>query len=277
MDNFHVYLKKQLLEYVEAERKKGIPLEEIEKVLLNAGHKKNIVDEVLFELEKKGAATESKSKDPIEKDFVSQIKSVFGKFMAQSSDKEIKEAKEDLEKTDTKKLVEEVIEEAEIIEEKTLLEGVTFFIYLLILGGFILFSAGGTGAEIVSVIIGFLPAVISVFISFALLKIADNVPLYMLIPLGIAAVFYGIGKFTPFPLFQNLEMEGLSIVNFFIGFLFNVLIVYVRFVKPNHMKERVIRRNNKPAHSSNQIIFRNTQKQILPKKEIQDLKEEFNI
>jgi hypothetical protein len=42
MDNFHVYLKKQLLEYVEAERKKGIPLEEIEKVLLNAGHQKNI-------------------------------------------------------------------------------------------------------------------------------------------------------------------------------------------------------------------------------------------
>lgn len=277
MDNFHVYLKKQLLEYVEAERKKGIPLEEIEKVLLNAGHKKNIIDEVFFELEKKGPAAETKSKDPVEKDFVSQLKSVFGKFMAQSSDKEIKEAKEDLKNTDTEELVEEVIEEAEIIEEKTLLEGVTFFIYLIVLGGIILFSAGGSGAEIVNVIIGFLPAVISVFVSFALLKIADNVPLYMLIPLGIAAAFYGIGKFTPFPLFQSLEMEGLSIVNFLIGFVFNVLIVYVRFIKPNHMKERVIRHDTKP----NSIIPNQTMqiqnKKNLHKKEIDDLKEEFNI
>ena len=32
MDTFHGYLKKQLLEYVESERKKGIPLEQIEKV-----------------------------------------------------------------------------------------------------------------------------------------------------------------------------------------------------------------------------------------------------
>lgn len=273
MDNFHVYLKKQLLEYVEAERKKGVPLEEIENILLNAGHKKNIIDEVFLELEKQGPNKESNAKDPVANDLVSQLKGAFGKFMAQASNKEIKEAKQDLEKTDTEELVEEVIEEAEIIEEKTLLESIVFFIYLVILAGIVLFSASGTGAEIVNVIVGFIPAILSVFISFALLKIADNVPLYMLIPLGIAGAFYGIGKFTPFALFQNLEMEGLAIVTFLIGFAFNVIIVYVRFVKPNHMKERVIKH---PNQRNKQPVIKNSMHKQ-EKKEISDLKKEFNL
>ena len=267
-----MYLKKQLLEYVEAERKKGIPLEKIEKVLLDAGHKKNIIDEVFEELVKEGPNTKSDSKDPVANDLVSQLKGVFGKFMAQASDKEITDAKEDLKNTDTTELVEEVIEEAEIIEEKTLFEGLVFFIYLAILIGVMLFGAAGTGAEIVSVIVGILPAVISVFVSFAFLKLADNVPLYMLIPLGISAVFYGIGKFTPLPLFQSLEMEGLSIVNFLIGFVFNIMIVYVRFVKPNSMKEKIIPKN-KSEQKPKLKIKKNSKK----KSEILDLKKEFNI
>ncbi len=273
MDNFHVYLKKQLLEYVEAERKKGISLEEIEKVLLNAGHKRNIIDEVFEELEKDSADKESNAKNPVENDLVSQLKSAFGKFMAQSNDKEIKEAKEDFKKTDTKEVVEEVIEEAEIIEEKTLLEGMTFFVYLVIIGSIILFSAGGSKSEILNVIVGFLPAIISVFISFALLKIADNVPLYMLIPLAISAAFYGVAQFTPFPLFHNLDANGLAIVNFFIGFLFNVLIVYVRFVKPDSMKEKIIKPKVK-----NKIHAETVRKhKVQHKKEIDDLKKEFDI
>jgi hypothetical protein len=272
MDNFHGYLKKQLLDYVEAERKKGIPLEEIEKVLLDAGHKKNIIDEVFLDLEKHGPNKEASSNNPVKNDLVSQLKSAFGKFMAQASDKDIKDAKKDFKETNTSEIVEEVIEEAEIIEEKTLLEGLAFFIYLVFLVGIVLFSAGGSDAEILNVIIGFIPAIISVFISFALLKIADNVPLYMLIPLGISAAFYGVGKFTQFPLFQNLEMEGLSIVNFFIGFIFNVLIVYVRFVKPNNMREKIIKKPKDLPKIIHQPKFERKEK-----KEIKDLKQEFNI
>ena len=93
MDNFHEYLKKQLIEYVEVERGKGIPLEEIEKVLLDAGHKKNIIDEVFEELKKeKAGGKEEKHKDPVENDLVGQLKNAFSQFMAKASDKEVKEA-----------------------------------------------------------------------------------------------------------------------------------------------------------------------------------------
>ena len=267
MDSFHNYLKKQLLEYVEAERKKGIPLEEIEKVLTDAGHKKNIVDEVFLELEKeKAGGKETKHKDPVENDLVGQLKNAFSQFMGKASEKEVKEAQKDLEKTDTKELVQEVIEEAEIIEEKTMFESLAFFIYLLALGLIILFATGGTESQIVNVVFGFSPAIISVFASFLSLKLADNVPLYMFIPLGITSVFYAIGKFANIGLFKGLDIEALAIVNFLAGFFFNVLIVYVRFLKPNSMIRKVIKPEIKKKTPTKEKT-----------KAISDLKKEFNI
>ena len=261
MDNFHTYLKKQLLEYVQEERKKGIPLKEIEKVLVDAGHKKNIVDEVFEELEKeKAGGKKTKHKDPIENDLVGQLKGTFSKFMGKATTKEVKEAQKDFDKTDTGKIVEEVIKEAEIIEEKTMFESMAFFVYLVALALIILFAAGGSDAEIVNVILGFSPAIISIFVSFFMLKIADNVPLYMFIPLIIAGIFYGIGRFAGIGLFKGLDIEALVIVNFLAGFLFNVLIVYVRFLKPKSMKEKVIPLNKKEKTNA-----------------ISDLKKEFKL
>ncbi|MEK6916425.1 MAG: hypothetical protein AABW92_01660 [Nanoarchaeota archaeon] len=242
MDNFHHFLKKQLLEYVEAERKKGIPLKNIEKVLLDAGHEKNVIDEVFLELEQ-GKSPEHK--DPVEKDMVSQLKGAFSQFMGKASSKEVKSAKKDFEETDTDALIEEVIEEVEIIEEKTTLESIAFFIYLIAVGFVILFSAGATDSQIVSVIIGFLPVILSIFISFLAVKLADNVPLYMALPILISTIFYGVGKFTGFALFQGMDIEGLAIVNFLLAFIFNILIVYIRFLKPDSMKRQIMRRKSR--------------------------------
>jgi uncharacterized membrane protein len=265
-DSFHTYLKRQLLEYVEAERKKGIPLIEIEKVLLNAGHDKNVIDEVFYELKQEQTGHKPiQHKNPVEQDIVSQLKGAFKQFMAQASTKEVKEAKEDLKNTDTDKVVEEVIEEAEVIEEKTMFEGIAFFGYLLTIALFILFSAGATDSQIVNVVIGFLPAIISVFISFVALPLADNVPLYVFIPLVVSSIFYAVGKFTE--LFQSLDVEGLAIVNFIIAFIFNILVVYIRFIKPRSMKRRVI-----PMHKSKPTPRHPAQKQ-----EIKELKREFGI
>ncbi len=254
MDNFHVYLKKQLLEYVEAERKKGIPLEEIEKVLLDAGHRKNIIDEVFLEIKNEAAThKEAPHKNETEKDLSLMLKGAFSKFMAQASDKEVKEAKQDFENTNTEKVVEEVIEEAEYIEEKTTLESATFFVYLVFLAIIALFSAASTDAQMLSVIIGFMPVIISVFVSFLALKLADNVPVYVFIPLIISGIFYAIARFTAFPMFKGLDPEGLSIVNFLLGFFFNILIVYVRFLKPNHMKRRKIKKTVRNYEGINEL------------------------
>ena len=286
MDSFHNYLKKQLLEYVEAERKKGIPLEQIEKVLLDAGHQKNIVDEVFIELEKEEAgATPEKHDEPVEKDLIGMLKSAFTQFMAQASKKEVNEAKKDLKKTDTDKLVKEVIEEAEVIEEKTIFESIAFFVYLILVAIIMLFTAGSTDSEIIKVIIGFSPAIINAFISFVSIKLADNVPLFMFIPLVIVSIFYAIGRFTGIPLFEGMDIESLSVVNFLFSFTFNVLLTYVRFVKPTSMKRQVIeipkyehpKKDITVKHHPKQKQTNNYSKKKEERKEIQDLKKEFNL
>ncbi|MFH2020795.1 MAG: hypothetical protein ABIJ34_05235 [archaeon] len=271
MDSFHAYLKKQLLEYVESEKKKGIPLEQIEETLLSAGHQKNIVDEVVAELRKEETTgKKTDHKDPVESDLVGQLKNSFKMFMANSSGKEVKEAQKDFSTTDTEQVVEDVINEAEVIEEKTMLESMLFFIYLFVIGLAILFSAGGSDSPLANVALGFLPGILSVFISFLMLNLADNVPLYVFIPLVISGIFYALGRFLPFQIFASMDMEPLAIVNFLIGFAFNVLVVYVRFVKPKHMRRKFIRRE--------QALPRVTKAQhIKTRMEIEELKREFKL
>lgn len=268
MDNFHNFTKKQLIEFIEKERQKGVPLEEIENTLLNAGHNKNIIDEVILELEKEEAGRKkTKHKDPVEKDLISQLKNAFSQFMAQASGKEIKEAKKEAEDSD--EIIEEVIEEAEYIEEKTMLESFSFFLYLVGLAIVILFTAGSTDSVLIKVIIGFLPAILNAFVSLMAVKLADNVPLYMFIPLIIASAFYGFGKYSGLALFQGMDIESLSIVNFLFGLFFNVMIVYVRFMKPKKLRKRKIPelKLEKPVQ----------EKKVESREEIQDLKKEFDL
>ncbi len=288
-DSFHIYLKKQLLAYVENERKKGVPLEEIEKVLLNAGQDKNIIDEVKAELIKEESGIKPEKIDnPVEKDIAGQLKNAFASFMAKANKKEIDNAKTDLEKTDTNKIVNEVIEEAEIIEEKTILESTVFFGYLVLMAVVILFATGGSQSELKNVIIGFLPAILSVFISFMALSIADNVPLYMFIPLGISGAFYSIVRFAHLEIFGNLDPEGLGIVNFLAGFIFNVMIVYVRFIKPRSMERRVKKKSKRysahpPMPTQTKEVHTEVwqsppvHKEFKKRQEISELKKEFKL
>src|SRR3989338_5967899 len=166
MDTFHGYLKKQLLEYVESERKKGVPLEQIEKVLADAGHGRNIIDEIMLDFKKEDAGKKVSNSDPVEKDLASQLKNAFSQFMASASDKNIEKAKKDIQKTGTDEIVKAVIEEAEVIEEKIILESAIFFLYIAVFALIVLLTAGATDAGVINVIIGFLPAIISIIISF---------------------------------------------------------------------------------------------------------------
>ncbi|MBN2367788.1 hypothetical protein JXC34_02125 [Candidatus Woesearchaeota archaeon] len=287
MDSFHTYLKKQLLDYVESERDKGVALEQIEQVLLNAGHQKNIVDEVFDELKKEQAGKKTSHSDPVENDLVGQLKSAFQQFMAKASQKEVKEAKKDM--TESEEVVKEVIEEAEVIEENRMFESMTFFAYLIMLAVVILFTAGSTDSNIVNVAIGFAPAVLSIFISFLAVSIADNVPLYVFIPLIISSAFYALGRFAGLGIFKGLDIEALAIVNFLFAFIFNILVVYVRFLKPRSMMRKALKRNIQPtlynensvdiktfSEEHNTTASHHTQHHT-EKKEIQELKREFRI
>ncbi len=285
VDSFHIYLKKQLLDYVESERKKGLPLEQIEHALLNAGHEKNLVDDVFTEMRKGNTEVKLEEKtQAVEKDLSGMLKGAFSQFMAKASEKEIGQAKKVI-KNDSEEIVKEVIEEAEVIEEKRMFESVAFFLYLVALGLVILVTAGGSGSEIVNVAIGFLPTIINMFVSFMALGIANNVPLYVFIPLGITSMFYAIGKFSGLPLFQGMEMEALSVVNFLFSFVFNIMVVYVRFLKPRSMKRRVIKKNNiqkKQPVVVEQMHYTSVEKTEKPlikveREEIHELKKEFGL
>jgi hypothetical protein len=86
-----------------------------------------------------------------------------------------------------------------------------------------------------------------------MLKLADNVPVYVFIPLVISGVFYAIIRFASVPMFKGLDAEGLAIVNFLLGFFFNILIVYVRFLKPSHMKRRPIKKQRRDYSGINEL------------------------
>ena len=297
MDSFHTYLKKQLLEYVEAERDKGVPLEKIEQVLVEAGHHRNIIDEVFEELKKEQAGKKTSHKDAVENDLVGMLKYSFREFMAKATKKEVESAKSDLKKTNTEGLIKDVVEDAEVIEEKKAFEILTFFIYIIGLALTILFTAGSTDSQITNVVIGFSPAIISIFLSFLAVPVADNVPLYVTIPLIVSSVFYGLGRFANLGIFQGLDIESLAIVNFLFAFVFNILIVYVRFLKPRSMRRRVIKKPvavsvEKPEHpNTEETVEIETERHMEEKegtqvirtthtekrKEIQDLKKEFNL
>jgi len=276
MDSFHEYIKKQLSDYVEQERAKGIPLEKIEEVLLNAGHGKNIIDEVFQELEKENAGQKkTQHKDPVENDLITMLKQGFEKFMAQASKKEVKQAQKDFEKTDTGQVVQGVIEEAEVIEEKLILESATFFVYLIIIGVIILFTAGAVDATVTKVAIGFSPALINAFLSFLGVNFANIVPLYMFIPLLVSSIFFVVGRFSGLSIFNTMDIESLAVINFLFAFAFNISEVYMKFIKPRSMQRRIIR----PTTKSNRVreIFENNGGVSRPRQEISDLRREFKI
>ena len=284
MGNFEGYVKKQLLEYVESERKKGVPLEVIEEKLRDAGHEMNIIDEVMYELKEREIGRKIQHRDTVENDLIGKLKRSFSSFVAKASDQEISEAKEKLGSADTNEIIEKVIDEAEVIEEKIFFEGITFFIYLVIFAIIIFASASATDSGIVKVILSFLPAIFNAFISFAALNVAaTNVPLFVMIPLAISTIFYVVGRFSGLELFEGLDVEALAIINFFFSFVFNILMVYIRFLKPEHMKKRVIKKRKKPpVPPSEYKQWRKKRKKewknkFEEKEEIEDLREEFNL
>ncbi|MEM3373762.1 MAG: hypothetical protein QW757_03770 [Candidatus Woesearchaeota archaeon] len=309
MDSFYVYLKKQLLNYVEAEHKKGIPLEVIENNLLNAGHDKNIIDEVLIEIKKEEKGKKVvESKDPVKKELNSNLKESIVNFFGKekiNNEKKKEEVKKEIEEIKEKSdnIINEVIEEAEVIEEQKILEGIAFFIYLILLGIIIVLIAGYSNSEIVNVFFGFLPTIINSFVSLYLVFLSDNLPLYMIIPLLISGLFYVIGKFANLSLFSGMTLEPLASINFIFSFIYNFLLTYVRSVKPNFMKKRIVKKNlinknekgkekidekkeeikhevksnvNETNINQNNIKFDNIYSHK-ERKEISDLKKEFNI
>ena len=267
MDSFHPYIKKQLLEYVKAERKKGVPLKKIEEVLLDSGHQKNILDEVFTEFkEEYSEKPVQKITDDVGDDIITQLKNAFKEFVAKSSEKEITDAKKEI--NESEEIVEEVIEKAEYIEEKTHYESFIFISTLVILPFIVLFTAGATSSSVTSVTLGLSPAIINIFVSFFALKIGDYVPIYMMFPLVIVSAFYVLGKFGGFPFFSRFDLEGLAIVNFALGSIFNIAMVYTRFVKPKHMRRRL--KKKKPSSEKSDSLTEN--KNSKKKKREEDIK-----
>ena len=84
-----------------------------------------------------------------------------------------------------------------------------------------------------------------------------------------------------FIMYQNLLLEKSIFLKcplvqmFLLSFVFNVLIVYVRFLKPKHMKKRIIKKKNFPATSYPTQHYPNKDRK--KREEIEDLQNEFNI
>ncbi|MBD3203331.1 hypothetical protein GF327_03495 [Candidatus Woesearchaeota archaeon] len=284
MDSFHHYVKEQIKRYIKEETKKGVPLEQIEAALFNAGHKKNIIDECFDELKKQEAGLEPDiAGDDVQQDFVKNIKSSIENFFGQIQPKQVDDVKKDLEKEPTEEIVEEAIEEYETEKETYIMEGFSFFIFLSALVVLTLYTAGSTGDEVLFVAVGFAPAFVNSFLSFALVKFADYVPLFMLFPVVVGGAFFAMGSFTDIEMFQSMEVEALAIVNTVIAMCFNLVLIVVSSIKPPPIHD--IKEIEKESQEMDYYEeFRKPQKikqepnpKKQPKKPIEDLRNEFNI
>ena len=282
MKDFQDYMKDQLKRFIIEEQRKGIPLEQIEQSLLDAGHKKNVIDECFDELKKQEVGlTPEEPQGQVQKDTVSQIKSSIEKFFGQLQGQEVDKVKKSFKKEPTEEIVEEAIEEYEVEEEKYILEGFYFFIFIVGLSIFTLFIAGSTSDEVLTVAMGLAPAFVNCFISFAMVKFANYVPIFMLIPIVIGGGFFALGTFADIEVFNRMEIESLAIVNTVISMFFNIILVAIKNSKPEPM-HKFPRKNKKQENVDKSQEYNSPSPQVhredkKSKKHIDDLKKEFGM
>ncbi|MBN1503148.1 hypothetical protein JW930_06385 [Candidatus Woesearchaeota archaeon] len=252
MDTFHEYMKKQLIDYILAEEQKGVPLEKIEQVLLDAGHQKNIIDECFDEFKREGAGLKvEEPSDKVAKDMASGVKNSIKSFFSQiSSQKEIKNVKKDTTPEQEEKIIQEAVKEVRQSPQSYLLELFFFLLYLVGMVFVSLFTAGSTGDEFVKVIVGLSPSYINAFLSFAAISFANLVPLYMLIPVAIGTIFYILGRVMNLSLFSQMEVEALGIINILFSMIFNIFMVNLLFLKPKPRAKKIERSKPKEEAKS---------------------------
>ncbi|MBN2422695.1 hypothetical protein JXB41_05680 [Candidatus Woesearchaeota archaeon] len=277
MDNFHYYMKEQLKHYIRKEEKKGIDLEQIEQSLLNAGHDKNIIDECFEELTREESGLRSHApKGKVQNDLVSGVKTSIKSFFGSIKSKEVKKVKKEIKEENSEDIVEEAIEEYEVEKERYIFEGFSFFAYLVALVILTLYTAGSAGEELLFVALGFSPAFLNSFISFGLIKFAEYVPLFMLLPVVAGGGFYALGSVVKSAMFSRMEVEALAIINVVMALFFNLILIVINSMKPKPIHEFHVKEPPRKEHEKKEIAVRD---ESLNKfhKNIQELRQEFNI
>ncbi|MBU0756927.1 MAG: hypothetical protein KKF44_02590 [Nanoarchaeota archaeon] len=276
MDSFHQYMKKQLKRYILEEEKKGVPLETIEQALLDAGHKRNVLDEVFSELEKEEAGLKSEVPDgAVEKDMVSNVKDSIKGFFGQIQSKDVKKVKKEVNGSSNEDIVEEAIEEYETEKETYMLEGFAFVLYLAALIISVFYVAGTTGDEIMYVAMGLSPAFINSFISFGLVKFSEYAPVFMLIPIGVAGAFFALASSGIVASFARMEYEALAIINVGLAIVFNLLLIVISSSKPRPVHK--FPRHASPARQAQPMAQAETVRQETNQKQYEQKKHVDNI
>jgi len=284
MDSFHEYMKQQLKRYIKEEQKKGVPIEHIVQILLNAGHENNVLDEVVREMqaEQAGAVAEQPA-DAAEKDIVANLKASILGFMGQATAKEAKEAKAEIKKGGSEAIVEEAIQEDEVEQETFIAEGTTFYLYIAALVVLTLFTAGQTGDDFVYVAMGLAPAFLNTFISFALIRVADYVPGFMLLPAVVGGAFYALGATGRIPIMARMEVDALAIINVVLALFFNLALIVVHSIKPKpitqfeHKEPVAAVPHHHPSHIPAQPVMQEPPHIRRFESHIDDLRKEFNL
>lgn len=274
--DFHDYMRAQLIQYIKEEQKKGFTLEEIEKVLLEVGHHKNVIQECFDELKKEDAGKDVEvPKEELKKDLVTDVKSSIQNFFGQlQGAKAVKEAKSEATPAEEREIIEEAVEDVKSEKRTFIFEGIVFFIYLVALVALVLFTSGSTGDDFIVVAIGFSASFLNTFISFAAMNFATNVPIYVFIPVIVAGIFYALGTFAHIEVFSHMDMETLGIINVFISMIFNILVINVAFLKPK-VEEPEEEEKPEPKETKEQVHSSPPPKPRVKHEHIEALRKDF--
>jgi hypothetical protein len=274
MDSFHEYIKKQLVTYIQAEKKKGFKEEEVEKRLLDAGHHKNLIDEVMEELRKEESGkTVEKPKDEVSKDLVFDLKgSILNFFKKGRTDEEVLEAKEEVSGSKSEEIVEDAIAEAEALPVRYTLEIIVLLLYVFGLFVAAVYVSGNTGDDMLKILVGMSVCFVNAFVSLAFIKYAEKVYFFIWIPIIIAGAFYLIGTQSGTEIFKDMDVASLGLLNGVISLFFNVMLINIALFKP---KPKILKnRNDEPGYDNKNLPARTDYQS---KMHIDNLKREFNI
>jgi len=241
VDKLTEFLKNELVYFINQELNKGKSIESVRKALLKAGHHRDMIEEVIEILRRTEFDLKKALKEPISKSYLEErsyydLLNAIIRYIEYQREHKVSFSK-------IKSILldyghsGEVIEEAfnEILmkqREKAKKKTVPLLLLSWLVIMFLITSS--VKENIFLVILGLLPALISLIICSSI-KTKKSMTLFI-IPFVVIIVFFILGNIIP--VYQNMEIGNLSILNLIIGLIYGYVLTYfMTFPKEKTKKE----------------------------------------
>ncbi|MFC1697551.1 hypothetical protein ACFL1H_04420 [Nanoarchaeota archaeon] len=241
--SFSLFLKKELMEYINQEIEKGYTIETIANNLLRGGHNKNLVDEAIMDLNKHNFNIINAMREPLklrgEKrelyfDLLNSIIKYIEKQLEEGrSLNEIKEIL--LDYGHSKKTIDSAIkkvtqgETVKIFSNMAILKFIGLSMGIIVL---LFLTSGATEEPLSLVFFGFFPTIVMLLVGYVL-RMEKTFLLVM--PFLLSLIFYLLGTQAGVEMFTQMDVGTLTFINLILSLL-------IGFILMEPKKEEIVER-----------------------------------